>query len=54
MSIRMEIKDLQTGCTYIKSGETEEDCISQFQSLFFEKRPYKILWKVPSKYVCKH
>ena len=43
--IRMEIEDLETGCTYIKDGKTESECVKSFKEMFFDNRPYKILWR---------
>jgi len=45
VKIEIEIEDLITHCTYVYSGEYLEDCIDYFQSLFFDKRPYKIIRK---------
>jgi hypothetical protein len=47
VKIELEIEDKQTGCTYIYKGENINDCIKYFQSMFFGKREYRILWSHP-------
>ena len=43
--IKCEILDLETGCTYIKSGKTIKECIELFNSFFIIPHRYTILWK---------
>lgn len=42
--IKCEIEDLETGCTYIKTGETIEECIKDFNSFFIIPHGNKVLW----------
>lgn len=42
--LRCEIEDLETGCTYIKEGETLNDCKEEFADMFLGLRKFKVLW----------
>ena len=43
--VECEIEDLETGCTYIKTGKTLEECIEDFNSFFLFPHEYKVLWQ---------
>lgn len=44
MGVITEIEDMETGCTYIREGETVQECIADFQCMFFREKDFKVLW----------
>ena len=44
LKVKVEIEDLTTGCSYLYSGESVEDCKKYFLSMFFGIRPYKVIY----------
>lgn len=45
--IECEIEDLETGCTYIRTGTSVTDCVAQFQAFFMAPHKNKVLWQRP-------
>ena len=43
--IKCEIEDLETGCTYIKTGKTLEECIEDFNAFLIIPHRHKVLWQ---------
>ncbi|PYY28199.1 hypothetical protein PIL02S_03345 [Paenibacillus illinoisensis] len=43
VKLEVEIEDLTTNCTYKYKGNSMQDCVEYFQSLFIGRRPYQII-----------
>lgn len=44
-TITCELEDLSTGCTYIKSGKSIQECIDNANEFFLVPHKFKVLWK---------